>query len=414
MNTLSIRHYIYDLLIEKGFSETAAQYLNMICLLVALLILAFIVDFISKRLLWRFSSGIAKRTKTNFDDILISNKLPRNIAHIIPLIILIEFVPQVFTDFEFAEDIIEKTLKVIAVLLTLRIIRSFLNSVKDYLKTLPKYKDKPIDSYIQVFMIFAWILGVFGIFSILTGITFLKFAFTLGTASAVILLIFKDTILGFVASIQVSINDMVRIGDWITFEKYGADGDVVEINLATVKVQNWDKTITTIPTYALISDSFKNWRGMMASGGRRIKRSVIIKTSTIKFLTANDIEKLKKIELVSQYLTNASNIISTHNTEHNIDKSVLINGRNLTNFGVFRKYLQTYIENHSAINKDMTLMVRQLEPTPQGIPMEVYAFSADIRWKNYEFIMGDIFDHILASVTYFDLEIYELSVANSD
>ena len=414
MKTLSIRHYIYDFFLEKGFSETSAQYINMICLLLAVLIIAFVVDFITKKILWRFSTGFAKRTKTNFDDILISNKLPRNIAHIIPLIILLELVPQVFTDFEYAEDIIEKTLKVIAVILTLRIIRSFLNSIKDYLKTLAKYKDKPVDSYIQVFMIFAWILGVFGIFSILTGITFLKFAFTLGTASAVILLIFKDTILGFVASIQVSINDMVRIGDWITFEKYGADGDVIEINLATVKVQNWDKTITTIPTYALISDSFKNWRGMMSSGGRRIKRSVIIKTSTIKFLTDEDIQRFKKIQLISSFIEQKSKEIKTFNTDNAIDKSVLINGRNLTNFGVFRKYLLTYVENHSAINHNMTLMVRQLEPTPQGIPMEIYAFSADIRWQNYEFIMGDIFDHVLASVSYFDLEIYELSVANSD
>lgn len=411
---LNLRHYIYDLLIEKGFSENSAKFLNMLGLLIALLIIAFVVDYITKRFLWRFSSGVAKRTKTNFDDILINNQLPRNIAHIIPLIILIELVPEVFSDYEFAEDVIEKTLKVVAILLTLCIIRSFLNSIKDYLKTLDRYKDKPIDSYIQVFMIFGWVLGIFAIFSILTGVTFIKFAISLGTASAVILLIFKDTILGFVASIQVSINDMVRIGDWITFEKYGADGDVTEINLATVKVQNWDKTITTIPTYALISDSFKNWRGMMASGGRRIKRSVIIKTSTIKFLTADEIEKLKKIELVAQYLNSASEIISKHNTENNIDKSVLINGRNLTNFGVFRKYLQTYIENHSAINKDMTLMVRQLAPTPQGIPMEIYAFSSDIRWQNYEYIIGDIFDHVLAAVTYFDLEIYELSVANSD
>ena len=414
MQEFSIRHYVYDILIDKGFSETAAQYINMLCLLIALIIIALIVDFITKRVLWKFSASVAQRTKTNFDDILISNKLPRNIAHIIPLIILIEFVPQVFTDFEYTENIIEKTLKVIAVLLTLRIIRSFLNSIKDYLKTLPRYKDKPIDSYIQVFMIFAWILGIFGIFSILTGLTFIKFAVSLGTASAVILLIFKDTILGFVASIQVTINDMVRIGDWITFEKYGADGDVIEISLATVKVQNWDKTITTIPTYALISDSFKNWRGMMSSGGRRIKRSVIIKTSTIKFLNDADIERLKGIELISKYITERSEEIKKFNEANNVDKSILINGRNLTNFGMFRKYLQTYIEKHSAINKDMTLMVRQLAPTAQGIPMEIYAFSADIRWQNYEYIMGDIFDHVLAAVTYFDLEIYELSVANAD
>ena len=411
---LNFKHFIYDLLIEKGFSETAAEYLNMLALLLALLLIAFIVDFITKSLLWRFSSSLAKRTKTNFDDILITNKLPRNIAHIVPLLILIEFVPQVFFDFDYAENIIEKTLLVIAILLTLQIIRSFLSSIKDYLKTLSRYKDKPIDSYIQVFMIFAWLLGIFSIFAIVTGISFLKFATTLGAASAVILLIFKDTILGFVASIQVSINDMVRIGDWITFEKYGADGDVVEINLATVKVQNWDKTITTIPTYALISDSFKNWRGMMDSGGRRIKRSVLIKVSTIKFLTAEDIEKLKKIQLVSKYIESKSKEINNYNTKNGADKSVLINGINLTNFGVFRKYLQTYVENHSAINENMTLMVRQLEPTAQGIPMEIYAFSKDQRWVNYEFIMGDIFDHVLAAVTYFDLEIYELALATSD
>ena len=411
---LNIKHFIYDLLIERGLSETSAKYLNMLALLVALLIVAFIIDFITKRILRRFSSGIAKTTKTNFDDILISNKLPRNIAHIIPLVILIEFVPQVFSDFDYAENIIEKTLKVIAILLTLRIIKSFFYSLRDYLKTLPRYKDKPVYSYIQVVMIFLWILAIFSIFAIVTGISFIQFFAGIGTASAIIILVFRDTILGFVASIQVTVNDMVRIGDWITFEKYGADGDVIEITLATVKVQNWDKTITTIPTYALISDSFKNWRGMMASGGRRIKRSVIIKTSSIKFLTDQDIERFNKIELVTNYLNKQSEEIRKHNTEKGVDKSVLINGRNLTNFGVFRKYLQTYMDNHTAINKDMTLMVRQLEPTPQGIPMEIYAFSSDIRWQNYEYIMADIFDHVLASVNYFDLQIYELAVANVD
>ncbi|MCX7548056.1 mechanosensitive ion channel [Xanthomarina sp. F1114] len=408
------KSYFYDYLIKLQFPETTAKYLNMLALLLALILVVYIVDYISKRILWKFSEGFAKRTRTNFDDILITNKLPRNIAHIVPLAILIEFVPQVFADFEYAENIIEKTLKLIAVILTLQIIRSLLSSVKDHLKSLPRYKDKPIDSYMQVFMIFAWMLGIFSIIAIITGISFINFATTLGAASAVILLIFKDTILGFVASIQVSINDMVRIGDWITFDKYGADGDVIEISLATVKVQNWDKTITTIPTYALISDSFKNWRGMKDSGGRRIKRSVIIKTSTINFLTNEDIERFEQIQLVSEYLKNRSKEINTYNDKKNIDKSVLINGRNLTNFGVFRKYLQTYIENHSAINKDMTLMVRQLEPTPQGIPMEVYAFSSDQRWKNYEYILGDIFDHILASVKYFDLEVYELSLNKED
>lgn len=406
----NIKHYIYDILVTQGLSQNTAKYLNMLILLIALLVVAFLVDVITKRVLWRFSTGVAKRTKTNFDNILLDNKLPRNIAHIIPFFILIELTPVVFLDFNATLVVIEKVLKILSIFLTLSIIRSLLKSIKDYLKTLEQYKDKPIDSYIQVFMIFSWLVGAFSAVAILTGITFFEFATTLGAASAVIILIFRDTILGFVASIQVSINDMVRIGDWITFEKYGADGDVIEINLATVKVQNWDKTITTIPTYALISDSFKNWRGMAASGGRRIKRSVIIKASTIKFLNTEDIEKLKKIELVSNYLTTISKKIDTHNKNNNVDKSVFINGLNLTNFGVFRKYLQTYIEKNSAINKDMTLMVRQLAPTTQGVPMEIYAFSKDQRWVNYEYIIGDIFDHVLAAVSYFDLEIYELTL----
>ena len=407
-----MKHFLYDIFIENGMSEKWATYLNMIALVIGLLIFVFIIDYITKRLLWRFSAGIAKRTKTNFDDILIQNKLPRNVAHIIPLLILIEFIPDVLSDFSYTENIIEKGLKVVGILLTLRIVRSFLLSVRDYLKTLDRYKDKPLYSYIQVFMIFLWVIAVASIFAIVTGIAFWEFFVGLGTVSAIIILVFRDTILGFVASIQVTVNDMVRIGDWITFDKYGADGDVTEITLATVKVQNWDKTITTIPTYALISDSFKNWRGMTNSGGRRIKRSVIIKASSIKFLSEEDITRFKKIQLISDYLEKRSEVINTHNTENNADKSVLINGRNLTNFGVFRKYLQNYMDNHTAINKDMTLMVRQLEQTAKGIPMEIYAFSKDQRWVNYEFIMGDIFDHVLASVSYFDLEVYELAAQN--
>ena len=200
---------------------------------------------------------------------------------------------------------------------------------------------------------------------------------------------------------------MVRIGDWITLEKFGADGDVIEINLATVKVQNFDNTITTIPTYALISDSFKNWRGMDESNGRRIKRSLNIRMESVKNLSQDDILKMSKIQLISDYILQRSQDINTYNENHTIDKSLLINGRNLTNIGVFRKYMETFIEQHSAINKDMMIMVRQLQPTAQGLPIEIYAFSSDKRWKNYEFIIADIFDHMIASVNDFDLKIAE-------
>jgi len=406
MNKLS--HWLYNYLISIGVSDSSAKYINMLGLFLILLLVVLIIDLVARKILIKVFHQIADRSKTSFDDHLVNNKVPRNIAHIIPLIISLEFIPLVFMDFEYAGNIIGKGLEVFAVVLTLWIIRSLLNTLKDYFKTLPRLKDKPIDSFIQVFMIFAWIIGLMSIFVIITGITFIKFATTIGAASAVIILIFKDTIMGFVASIQVSINDMVRIGDWITFEKYGADGDVIEINLATVKVQNFDKTITTIPTYALISDSFKNWRGMTNSDGRRIKRALIIKLDSVKYLTNNEVDILKNIELIESYLENLQDKINAYNKEQNINKELLLNGRNLTNIGVFRKYIDSYIHNHSGINKDMMIMIRQLPPTSQGIPIEIYAFSSDKRWENYEYIMADIFDHLLASVSYFDLELFEL------
>jgi miniconductance mechanosensitive channel len=399
---------LYNYFIEIGLSDDLAKYLNMFALLVALLVIVFLVDFILRKILVQAFNQFANVSKTNFDDLLVANKVPRNIAHIIPFLIALEFVPTVLIDFDHFETFVEKSLQVFAILLTLWIIRSLLNTLKDYFKTLPNLKDKPIDSYVQVFMIFAWIGGFMSAIAIATSIPFLTFVTGLGAISAVIILVFKDTIMGFVASIQVSINDMVHIGDWITFEKYGADGDVIEINLATVKVQNFDKTITTIPTYALISDSFKNWRGMVNANGRRIKRALNITQNSIKYLSKDEVDKLKKIQLISAYLETREKDIDTYNSEHSINKELLLNGRNLTNLGVFRKYIDSYLKNHSALNKDMMIMVRQLAPTTQGIPLEIYAFSSDKRWENYEYIMSDIFDHIMAAVPYFDLEIFEL------
>jgi len=408
-DTTTYRHLVYNYLVDTlNLSEALATYLNMFALLLILTLFIGIIFFITRKVLIQIFSQFASASKTNFDDLLVNNKVPRNISHIIPLLIALEFIPNVFVDFPYAENIVYKGLQVFAIILTLWIVRSLLNTLKDYLKTIARFKDKPIDSYIQVFMIFAWLGGFMSAIAIITGIEFIKFVTGLGAISAVIILVFKDTIMGFVASIQVSINDMVRIGDWITFEKYGADGDVIEINLATVKVQNFDKTITTIPTYALISDSFKNWRGMMNSPGRRIKRALNIKLNSVSYLTKNQVNNLKNIEIISEYLNTREQDITTYNNEKNIDKSLLLNGRNLTNIGVFRKYIQSYIENHSAINKDMTIMVRQLAPTSQGMPIEIYAFSSDKRWVNYEYIMADIFDHVIAAAPYFELEIFEL------
>lgn len=403
-----MNHILYDYLMKTGMSENLATYLNMGILLLLIFVLALILDYIVWKVLRTLSIKLARKSKTNFDDYLVTHKVPRNVAHILPLMLLFNFVPIALSDFTYAGGIAEKILQVVFVILTITVVKKVLRSTNDYLKTKPRFRDKPMDSYIQVFMIFIWIIGVLSIFAIVTEVSVLKFFTALGAGSAIILLLFKDSILGFVASIQVSINDMVRIGDWITFEKYGADGDVVEITLATVKVQNFDKTITTIPTYALISDSFKNWRGMQVSGGRRIKRALIISQKSIYFLLEGDIADLQKIELIAPYLKTRSQQIIEHNKNHNINKDLAINGRNLTNFGLFRKYVTEYLEHHSAINKGMTLMVRQLAPTPQGVPLEIYAFSADKRWENYEFVMADIFDHLFAALPFFKLEVFEL------
>lgn len=406
MNSLS--HFLYDHLVSLGMSEVMAKYLNMIGLLIILFLILVITDLVIRKFILNFFVQFSKKTKTNFDNYLVSNKVPRNVAHIIPLIIALNYVPLVFIDFQNTEGFLEKGLQVFSILLTIWIIRSFVHTVRDYFNSKERFKDKPINSYAQVVLIIIWAIGLLSAFAIITGIPFIQFITTLGAASAIIILIFKDTIMGFVASLQVSINDMVHNGDWITFDKFGADGNVIEINLATVKVQNFDKTITTIPTYALISDSFKNWRGMEVSGGRRIKRAVMIKQSSVKHLNPEEVEQLKKIELISDYISTRQLNIDEYNTEQGVDKSLMINGRNLTNLGVFRKFVETYIENHSAINKEMMIMTRQLAPGSQGIPIEIYAFSQDKRWQNYEYIMADIFDHVIASVPYFDLEIFEL------
>ena len=396
-----------DILLNAGVKDSIADWSSILVLVAISLSIIFLIDFVIRKIIRSIFSKIADRTKTDFDDLMINHKVPRNIAHIVPVVLIYNIIPNIFYEHLELKLFLEKLILVSVVVSIVWAIRSIFKSIKIFFKSIERLRDKPIDSYIQVLMIFVWLTGVFGILAIVTGISFWEFMAGIGTVSAVIILVFKDTILGFVASIQVSVNDMVRIGDWITFEKYGADGDVIEINLATVKVRNFDHTITTIPTYALISDSFKNWRGMTESKGRRIKRSLNIRISSIRHLNDSDIQNMSKIDLIKKYIENKSEEIIDYNKTSFADKSLLINGRNLTNIGVFRKYIECFVENHSAINNDLMIMARQLEPGENGLPIQIYAFSNDKRWQNYEYIIADIFDHLIASAPSFDLEIHE-------
>ncbi len=407
----SIFGWCNTLLLKIGFNPSIASYVSIAINTALLCALAYSIYIVFRMILVTAMIFIARKTKTKFDDLLVSNKTAKYIAHLIPLLFIYKSVPIILKEFVYWETVFGKLVGVYIVLLILWIIRTIFNAIRDYLKQDHKFSDKPIDSYIQVIMIVLWIFGVIIIVSEIFDIDTKNLLAILGTVSAVIILIFRDTILGFVASVQVSLNDMVRIGDWITFDKFGADGDVTEINLATVKVRNFDNTTTTIPTYSMISDSFRNWRGMLDSDGRRIKRYVLIKASSIRFMKDQEIENLKRIQLLTSYIQHRQDEILKYNSNHNVDKTIAINGRNMTNFGLFRKYITQYLHNHPGLNKDMILLCRQLQPTQNGIPLEIYAFSNDKKFENYEYIMADIFDHIFASIKYFDLEIYEMSNA---
>ena len=410
MDILEFKTFITKLINQRGLSEFWSESAALVFLLSLILILGGIIFWITRKVIMSFFIQISAKTKSKFDDILIKNKVPKILSNLPVLFLYYETIPILFYDFSenlaaFIQNIAESLL----IVLIIALIRAILKSINNYLKTLASFKDKPLDSYVQVFMIFLWFIGGILILSVLTGKEIGSFLTTLGALSAVLLFVFKDTILGFVASVQITVNDTVRIGDWISMPNCNADGDVISISLSTVQVQNFDKTITSIPTYKLISDSFINWRGMNESTGRRIKKSLLIKTTSIRFLSSKEISDLKKIDRVSSFIIKREKEIEISNSAKKTDKSLLINGRNFTNLGLFREYTQVYLQTHDQINQKMTVMCRQLNPTAQGIPLEIYAFSKDKIWVNYEHISSDIFDHLLAAIPYFHLECFELS-----
>ena len=405
MQSTQIRTTILEKLIENGFNADVAEISTLGIVLLAYILITLVFFWVSRKIILGLFSRISRKTKSTFDDILLEHKIPKLLSYFPAIFILHKLIPDLFDKQNWIENIFEA----LTVIVALALVRALLKSLRDYLKTLKSFKDKPIDSYIQVIMIVLWFIGGIVILSILTGTEVGTFLTTLGALSAVLLFVFKDTILGFVASVQITINDTVRIGDWISMPNNNADGTVIKISLSSVQIQNFDNTITSIPTYKLISDSFVNWRGMSESSGRRIKRSLLIKVSSIRFLKDEEIEPLKKINLMEGVIQEKDADIKSYNAVSKVDKSLLINGRNLTNIGLFRSYTEAYLQKHPMVNKEMTLMCRQLAPTPQGVPIEVYVFSKDKVWENYEHIVADIFDHLLASTQYFHLECFELS-----
>ncbi|MCP4612643.1 MAG: mechanosensitive ion channel [Planctomycetes bacterium] len=398
---------IKDWLIRLGLGEETAVFGVRVLAIVIMLGVACIAYIIAKRFLLRVVKSLVERSKTIWDDILLEQKVFNRFSYFAPALVIYWMAPFVLSGSSAAIATLELAAKIYMVIVGLLVFDSFLNAVVDIYRTFEFSQKKPIRGFVQGAKIILFFLGGIFILAMIMGKSPVIVLGGLGAMMAVFMLIFKDSVLGFVAGIQLSANRMIHIGDWIEMPKYGADGSVIDVALTTVKVQNWDKTIATIPTYALISDSFKNWRGMSESGGRRIKRAIYIDMSSVKFCTEEMLQKFKKFKYISEYIEKKVEEIKEHNLAAGVDESELVNGRHLTNIGTFRAYVAAYLRNHPKIHQEMTFLVRHLEPTPNGLPIQIYVFSNDQAWANYEAIQADIFDHILAVIPKFELRIFQ-------
>ena len=371
----------------------------------SLLIAGVLLYFIGRFVISKTVHIIIMKTPSKYDDLLVSNRVFVRICLLVPAILIKFYIKDTLPDFPDAAAIITKITKIYEIIVYTSITLALVNAAHELYNSFETSKLKPIEGLVQVVKGVLIAVCVLLITAYLLGKSIGTIVIGLGTLSAVLMLIFQDSIKGFVGSIQLSVNDMLRIGDWISVGP--ADGTVLEINLTSVKVQNWDNTITTIPTYTMISSPFTNWRGMSESGGRRIARNLNIDVNTIRYCTPEMLEKYKHYGLIKDYITQKEEDILEYNKANNIDTSVIMNGRQQTNLGVFRAYIKAYLNNNPKLNHNLTMMVRQLQPTEFGVPLQIYAFSSDKQWVNYEEIQSDIFDHILSAAPMFDLRIYQ-------
>src|SRR5210317_469251 len=399
--------FITDFLIANGMTEPTANFIGITATIILILLLAYASYWITKRYMVHAIEIIFQRSKNTWDDALVQHGFVRRLSLLMPIIVVYMSADLMLPGQAMTSELFKRLAMVFFVFAGVWMLDAILLAIREIYNKSDVSIRRPIRGYLDGIKIIAYAMAGIFIVSILTGKSPWGVLSILGGFTVVLMLVFKDTILGFVASIQLSGHDMVRVGDWIEMQKYGADGDVIDVTIHTVKVRNWDKTITTIPTYGLVSDAFKNWRGMSESGGRRIKRSLHIDMNSIKFNTDEMLERFKKFDLIKEYIADKQEEINGYNKEHETDTSQLINGRRQTNIGVFRAYIIAYLKNNPKIHQNMTFLVRHLEPTQHGLPVQVYVFSNDQAWANYEAIQADIFDHLLAALPEFELRVFQ-------
>ena len=396
-----LKNFTLKMGLDESLSAIIAESISTLSLLVFSLGIFFLIKFILKKTVYK----IIQLSTNKYDDLLIKNKVIGRLCLLIPALITGALLTRVLPDFPDTAAFLTKAVNIFEIVICTMILSAFVSTGEDLYNMHEMSKTKPVTGLVQVTKIVLYILTVLVIIAYVLGTKIGNVLISLGTMSAIIILVFQDTIKGFVGSIQLSVNDMLRLGDWIVMGP--ADGNVIEINLTTVKVQNWDNTITTIPTYNLVSNPFTNWRGMSESGGRRIARTINIDVNTIRYCTPEMLEKYKHYGLIKDYITQKEEDIVEYNKANRIDTSEIINGRQQTNLGVFRAYIKAYLNNNPKLNHNLTMMVRQMQPTEFGVPLQIYAFSSDKKWVNYEEIQSDIFDHIISAASMFDLRIYQ-------
>ena len=394
-------------LLSAGVDEVWADKIDNLIVLLFIIGIALLANIICRKIILRVVAKLVKQTKATWDDIVFNHKVMVNVSRMVAPILIYIAIPIAFPEHADSDllDFLRRLCLIYIIAVFLRFISALFTAVYQVYSEREQYRDKPLKGLLQTAQVILFFIGAIIIISILINQSPMDLLTGLGASAA--MLVFKDSIMGFVSGIQLSANNMLKVGDWITMPKYGADGTVIEVTLNTVKVRNFDNTITTIPPYLLISDSFQNWQGMQESGGRRVKRSINIDMTSVRFCTPEMLEKYRKIQLLANYVDETEKVVEEYNKEHDIDNSVLVNGRRQTNLGVFRAYLTNYLRSLPTVNQDMTCMVRQLQPTETGIPLELYFFSANKVWVAYEGIQADVFDHVLAIIPEFGLRVFQ-------
>ncbi len=402
-----MNEYLLNMFHQLGLSDQMASMLVSTTLILLIGLIALLATWIVRRSLLRFIQHVVRGNRLHWDDALVHNRVFTRLSWVVPVLVFHVARDLLLPPEAQGAEILGRLISCGFVLVGISTLNGLLSAVNEIYKTLHGRSGKTIRGYIDAVKILVYVIGLIFLAAILTNRSPWGLISIMGGLTAVIMLVFKDSILGFVASIQLTGMDMIRVGDWIEMPSRGADGEIIELSIHSVRVRNWDKTITTIPTYALISESFKNWRGMSESGGRRIKRSLHLDMTSIRFLSDQELDRLAGIELISDYIRSKQREIEAYNREHQVDTSVIINGRRQTNIGIFRAYVEAYLKNNPKIHTGMTFLVRQLESGPNGLPLQIYVFSNDQAWARYEAIQADIFDHLIAALPLFDLRVYQ-------